>query len=169
MLGIEELEELMGEITTLICNANRAGNLDSLLESMGLANLLKADKPEFESYKDGKIVVIGQTEVKKDVLKSIAKSIGIDKNRLEFCLDYQETKSYNYRKLQYSPDYRVVLFGPVPHKTEGTGESSSIIVELEKNEAYPRVERLMAGGKLKITKTSFRQALEELIEEGYIE
>ena len=48
------------------------------------------------------------------------------------------------------------------------GDSGSIIAELEKSSAYPRVERLVSGSELKITKTNFREMLERLIKEDYI-
>lgn len=169
MLDITELEELLEEIQKRVIEANRRGTLDSLLEDLGMSDLIKPSAPRFESYKDGKIVVIGQTEVKEEVLKAIAGKAGIDKNRLECCLDYEEAKSYNYRKLQYRPIYRVVFFGPVPHKTEGTADSSSVIAEMENSEGYPKVIRLMAGDQMKITKSNFRQAIEQLLHDGYIE
>ena len=70
--------------------------------------------------------------------------------------------------MQYAPQYRIVLFGPTPHSGYGKGESGSIIAELEKLPAYPRVERLISGNELKITKSNFREMLEKLIEEEYI-
>lgn len=169
MLDVAELDELLEEIQKRVIEANRRDTLNELLECLGMSDLAKPVAPQFESYKDGKIVVIGQSEVKEDVLKVVAGKAGLNKNRFEFCLDYEEAKSYNYRKLQYSPIYRVILFGPVPHKTEGTADSSSVISEVENNEGYPKVVRIMAGNQLKITKTSFKQALDQLLDDGYIE
>ena len=70
--------------------------------------------------------------------------------------------------MQYSSQYRVILFGPAPHSGHGKGNSGSIIAELEKSSAYPRVERLISGNELKITKSNFREMLERLIKEDYI-
>lgn len=70
--------------------------------------------------------------------------------------------------MQYAPQYRIILFGPTPHSGHGKGDSGSIIAELEKSVAYPRVERLISGSELKITKSNFREMLEQLIEEDYI-
>lgn len=168
MLDITELEELLDEIQKRIIEANRMNTLDALLELLGMSDLIKPVTPRFESYKNGKIVIIGQTEVKEEVLKTIAGKLGIDKSRLEFCLDYESAKSYNYKKLQYSPIYKAVFVGPMPHKTEGTADSSSAIAEMENSEGYPRVIRLTASGQLKITKSNFRQKMEELLNEGYI-
>ena len=70
--------------------------------------------------------------------------------------------------MQYAPQYRVVLFGPTPHSGHGKGDSGSIISEIEKGEAYPRVERLTSGQELKITKSNFREKLKQLMDEEYI-
>ncbi len=175
MLSIEELSELEdaimevlpGKITQILSRANRSGELEELLKLLGLSDLLGGEN-QFETYKDGKIVVVGGTEVKEEVLASIGKQLGIDKKRFEFCLDYEDAQKYDFRKMQYAPQYRVVLFGPTPHSGHGKGDSGSIIAEIEKSEAYPRVERLMSGQELKITKTNFREMLQKLIDEDYI-
>ena len=60
-------------------------------------------------------------------------------------MDYKETQKYDFRKIQYAPLYRVILFDPIPHSGHGKGVSGSIIAEIEKLDAYPRVERLMSG------------------------
>lgn len=174
MLSIEELSELEDEIlqilpekiTEILSKANRNGQIEDLLRILGLSDIIGENT--FETYKEGKIVVIGGTEVKEETLAAIGKQMGIDKKRFEFCLNYKEIQKYDFRKMQYAPQYRVVLFGPTPHSGHGKGDSSSIITEIEKSEAYPRVERLISGQELKITKTNFREKLQQLIEEDYI-
>ncbi len=164
----EELMEILPEkLMEILTRANTKGTLEDLLGLMELSDLLGAEN-HFETYKDGKIVVIGGTEVKQEVLLSIAKQLGIDKNRFEFCLDYEGAQKFEYRKMQYAPQYRVVLFGPVPHSATGKGDSGSVISELENSEAYPRVERLLNGTELKITITNFREKLQQLLDEDYI-
>ena len=175
LLSIEELSELedeiMGElpdkITSILSKLNRSGRLEEFLGLIGLEYLLEQEQ-DFYSYKDGKIVVVGGTEVKENVLLSIAKEMGLDKNRFEFCLDYNQVQKYDFKKMQYAPQYRIILFGPTPHSGVAKGDSGSVIAELEKAPAYPRVERLMSGTELKITKSNFREMLGKLIEEGYI-
>lgn len=174
MLSIEELSELEDEImqalpdriTEILSRANRSGKLDELLNMLGFSDLLDSGNC-FETYKDGKIIVVGGTEVKEETLSSIGKQLGIDKKRFEFCLDYKDIQKYDFRKMQYAPQYRIILFGPTPHSGYGKGDSS-IITELENSEAYPRVERLISGNELKITKSNFREKLQQLIEEDYI-
>ena len=55
-------------------------------------------------------------------------------------------------------NYRVVLFGPIPHSTSGKNDSSSVIAEMTSKEGYPRVEILSGSNELKITKSGFRKA-----------
>ena len=175
MLSIEELAELEEKmlpllserITEILTRTNRRGDLDQLLELLDMKDLVSPVK-KFDTYRDGKIVVIGGTEVKEKVLLSIAEQEGIDKDRFEFCLDYYDIQKYDFRKMQYAPQYRVVLFGPAPHSGHGKGDSGSILSEIEKSEAYPRVERLMSGNELKITKSNFREKIQQLIAEEYI-
>ena len=175
MLSIEELinleDEIMAvlpdKITEILTRANTKGQIEELLNMLGMSDLLGGSNT-FETYKDGKIVVIGGSEVKEETLMAIGKQLGIDKRRFEFCLDYKDAQKYDYRKMQYAPQYRIVLFGPIPHSAHDKGDSSSILAELEKSEAYPRVERLISGQELKITKSNFREKLQQLIAEDYI-
>lgn len=171
MLNIEELEDIIKKVKDsidgIITLANRTGNLDELLNNMGLASLLHK-KSAYETEKNGKIVVIGQSKVKKEILVGIINKLGLDKNRFEFCLDYNESKTYNYKKLRYSPKYRVVMFGPVPHSSVGKNDSSSVIAEMKNEEGYPCVRVLDGSNGLKITKTNFKKELYKLIEENYI-
>ena len=175
VLAIEELSALEDEImsvlpdriTAILSKLNRSGRLEELLELLGMEDLLEQEQ-DFYSYKEGKIVVVGGTDVKEEVLLSIAKKLGIDKSRFEFCLDYKKIQKFDFRRMQYAPQYRIILFGPTPHSGHGKGDSGSIIAELEKSSAYPRVVRLVSGSELKITKSNFREMLERLIEEDYI-
>lgn len=175
MLSIEELSELEDnimeilpdKITEILSTANRTGSLEELLYLLHMDDFV-CQSARFETYKEGKIVVIGGTEIKEEVLLSIGEQLGIDKSRFEFCLDYKNIQKFEFRKMQYAPQYRVVLFGPAPHSTHGKGDSGSIIAEMENSDAYPRVERLMSGQELKITKSNFREKLQQLIDEDYI-
>ena len=161
------LMKLPEKITAVLSKLNRSGGLEEFLNTLDMADLLETQQ-EIYSYKDGKIVVIGGSEVKEEILLSIAKKLGLDKSRFEFCLDYKQIQKYDFKKMQYAPQYRVVLFGPSPHSGHGKGDSGSILAEVEKSPAYPRVERLVSGNELKITKSNFREMLKRLIEDEYI-
>ena len=176
MLSIEALSDLEekildrfpDQITEILTRCNRNNELDTLLKMLQMEDLLEPEN-RIEGYREGKIVVIGGTEVNENVLLGIAKDLGLSKDRFEFCLDYKAAQKYNFRKMQYAPSYRLILFGPVPHSGHGKVDSGSIVAEIENHpEMYPRAERLMAGQELKITKNSFRERLQQMLQEGYI-
>lgn len=178
-LELKELEKklislLPDRITEVLTRTNLNGELEELLRLLNCSFLLKSESRDeiytskYETYKEGKIIVVGGSKIKEEVLLAIGKELGIDKKRFEFCLDYAAAQKYDFRKMQYAPAYRVVLFGPIPHSGIGKGKSGSIIAEMENNDGYPRIERLLCGQELKITKSNFREKLQQLIEEGYI-
>ena len=70
--------------------------------------------------------------------------------------------------LQYNPNYRLVIFGAVPHSSTGKNESSSVIAEMKSYEGYPRVEVLSSNSEVKITKSNFKELLNRLIDEDFI-
>lgn len=167
VLCIDEIEELLDEIRVRVLRANRADTLDQLLALMGMHDLIEAQAQT--GNKDGRIVVLGASDVDENHLLMTAGKMGIEKSRFEFCLDYDAIQKYNFRKLQYSDKYRLILVGPMPHSSVGKSDSSSAIAEMEKHpEMYPRIIRLSAGSELKITKTGFKEALERMLREEYI-
>lgn len=167
MLDYEELEEVIDKITAKITLANRMGELEDLLEQWGMSSLVQKQQI-YETEKNGKIVVIGESEAKENVLQGVVKSLGLEKDRFVFCLSYEKAKTYQYSKLRYNPNYRVVMFGPVPHSSTGKNDSSSVIVEMQNKEGYPRVEVLSSNNAVKITKSNFKESLEKLISLNYI-
>jgi hypothetical protein len=170
LIEIEEMvkKELPGKLEELITLANRQGRLENLLNTLNLSYILVDNEGKYETHKNGKIVVIGESDIKEKVMLGIAKKLNIDRERLEFCLGYDAAKKYNFRKLQFAPKYRVVLVGPMPHSVSGKGDHSSIITGIENTEGYPRIERLKSNNALKITKSNFEQSLRKLLIEDYI-
>lgn len=83
----------------------------------------------------------------------------ITKDRVELHLGYQEAKSFSFRSIRYNPNYRLILFGPVPHSAEGKQDKSSIISQIENDDGYPKVIRLIDSHSLKITKTTLKRAI----------
>lgn len=170
MLDTERLEEIIDAVTEKIYLANRTGELDQLLNDWGFGDLIQnecSSNDYYDTHKDGKIVVLGSSQVKEHDLLGIIKSLGLDKDRFEFCLDYKQIVSYPFSKLQYNPNYRLVIVGAMPHSTAGKGDSSSAIADMEKVSGYPKVIRL-GTNELKITKTNFKQALQEQQNAHYI-
>ena len=169
-LDLDKLEIVLDGVRERICQANRNDTLLDLLERLGWGDLLPlAPEDAFYTHPSGQIVVLGASEVKKEKLIGAAKSLGISKERIELCLDYGELVRYDYHKLQYAPHYRLVLVGPMPHKTAGSGDFRSVVSAMQQPDAgYPRVEELRAGNELKITKTNFTQVLQKLLDEGFL-
>lgn len=170
MLSVEELceleedirEELDDYLTAAIANLNRSGQLEDLLHLLGMEHLLKKENA-YEVYKTGKIVVIGQSEVKAEVLLGIAKKLGLAKDRFELHLDYYDAKDFNFKKMQWQPSYSLIMVGPMPHSGSGKGDYGSVISAIETEEGFPPVVRL-GTNDLKITKSDFKSKLEEMIQ-----
>lgn len=174
MLNADELLELEDDIirdldnhlTAALSLLNRTGELESFLKMLGMEYLLQRESL-YQVYKTGKIVIIGKSEVKSAILLGIAKDLGLDKNRFELYLDYDDGKTFNFHNLQWNPQYALIMVGPMPHSGIGKGDSGSIIAELENSEGYPPVVRL-GTNTLKITKSDFRNKLEEMINQKKI-
>lgn len=92
MLGIDELNTLVDNVKALfperiygaLARANTNGELPELLNLLNMSELYQDEY--FYSYKDGKIVVIGGSNVKKEHLLSIIKNLNLDPNRFELNL-----------------------------------------------------------------------------------
>lgn len=152
-------------LSSILVRLNSSGRLEELAKLIGANDLLA--KNDYEVFATGKIFVAGASAVTEDVLRGIAKRFGIGTDRLEFCLGYEEAKKFNYGKLQWKPEYAAIVVGPMPHSGDSKGDYSSIITALEKEQGFPPVYR-MGTNELKITKTGFRNLLNELIEKGVV-
>jgi len=151
---------------------NDEGKLRGLLELLSLDELInQLEAFTSKALPTGKILVFAAQNVSTKDLVGVAKNLGIGKDKLEF-YNYKEAKTYNYRKLEYNSNVCAVLFGAVPHKTAGTEDYSSVITSLkekaEKGIIYAKVATLSTGNELKLTKTTFKNSLENLISEGHI-
>lgn len=102
LLELEEniKEELDDHLTAAISRMNRSGQLEDFPRLLGMEHLLQKESG-YEVYKKGKIVVIGQSDVKPEVLLSIAKQLGLDKERFELYLEYEDAKKFNFQKMQW--------------------------------------------------------------------
>ncbi len=160
-------QRLADDLSRILCELNRTGELDEALAKWGIDDLLHPDTG-YQPYKNGKILIIGDSQVKKEHLISVAKDIGINKNRLEFVLSYEEGKKYDIAKTQYNENYCLILFGPLPHSGIAKGDFGSKIEAAKQTPGYPPVKMLIANEQLKITKNNFKQALENALDTGII-
>ena len=164
-LSVYELDDLAEEIRKrtggdplgMLAYANRTGGLHEMLAAIGLEDLLGND----ERGRAKRIVVLGSSQTSVGKLRSIAADAGIGEGDIEFCLDYDQLKHYDFAKFRDRDGYRAVLFGPGPHSTPGKGESSSALDEMKNHpETYPpTIEIRERGGDLKITANSFKRAI----------
>lgn len=164
MLNYNELKDLLDQIydklTEEITMANRSGEeeLEKVLDKYGFND--KKEEYLFCDVRSSKILVLGNTQLSVNELNGIAKSIGIDPDRIDYELDYNRITNFNVENLRYNTKYSDILVGPVPHKAKGIDGSSSLITHIEKNqEEFPKLIRVTDSNGLKITKTSFREAL----------
>ena len=146
----------------MLALANRTGSLREMLATIGLEDLIPGGSA---SRASNKAVVLGSAEVSVGKLRSIAAHEGLDPEDIEFCLEYDRLKHYDFAKFRDRDAFRAVLFGPGPHSTPGAGESSSAVSEMQSHpDIYPPVYGIREeSGKLKITANSFRKAVREML------
>ena len=170
--ALGELEEqlrkrLTNNLEQILVKLNREEKLEEFLALVGMKDLLGDDS--IDRPTDGKIIVIGESEIDKDKLLGIAKQLGFTKDRFEFHLEYDEAKRYDFNKTKWSWNYSCILVGPMPHSGKAKEDFSSIIVRLENEEGFPPCIRLGTNGSnLKITKTSFREGMLLAVKKGCI-
>lgn len=159
----EDLKEFLGQnLTAVLTKLNLDGKLMLLLELLGCEDMVGGNYYS-SANTHGKILVLGEADVKENVLKGVAKSLNIDPSRIELKLGYDFAKRFDIRSLQYSNKYAVVFVGPMPHKTVSSNGFSSAIVAMEQGEGYPTVVRLGQNSELKISKAGFRKGIEDCL------
>lgn len=171
MLSIEELLALDEQLTAELCEhqlhiltrLNREEKLEELFTLLGLETLLSPQPTyRFEPLKNGKIVVIGASKVVEAELLGVARGLGIEKKRLELYLDYDKMKGLDCQKFRWKSEYSLIMVGPMPHSGISKSDNGSIISTLEQEDGYPPVIRL-GSNELKITKSNFREALDDFL------
>ena len=95
----KELDSRWTEILSLL---NRSGQLEHFLDLIGLSDLLYPNTG-YKPYPTGKIVVIGGSQAKENVLLAIGQSLGINKGRFEMYLDYDAAKHSISKKCSTCP------------------------------------------------------------------
>lgn len=159
LLGVEELFDVIDEITDRIRKeimlANRTGELETVLSKYNYS--FEEDLIDEE----GKILIIGESQVSKCIIEEVANECNVDVSRLEMVLGYEKAKRFNIDKLKNNTNYSFVLVGPMPHNTRGVSGHTSTISRLENpSEGFPMTRRLMnASNSLCINKESLRNAL----------
>lgn len=153
-----------------ITSAHRENRLDNYLRELKMDDLIPRNSVNdlFETNINGKIIIFGDAKIKESEIYGCAKQLGLGKDRIETYLDYKQVQKFDFNKLRYNPNYRLILFGPIPHSVKGKEESSSILARVENEDGYPKSIRLMDAHQLKITKTNFKATLKAEIDKGYL-
>lgn len=166
---LDIIAEASYQLHVEIKRAYKKGNLGEYLSSIGMTDLVPCEEdPLYFTNPDGKILIIGDAKIKENEIYGCLKEYGITKDRIELHISYEEAKSFSFRRIQYNPNYRLILFGPVPHSGEGKKDKSSIITQIADTDGYPKVIRLLDGHGLKLTKTSLKRAISKEINSGYL-
>ena len=165
MYGIDELKDISKQIydalPAAIQTLNRCEQLDELLDLLGINN---SASDYNKKIRKGNILVLGALDTSEENIRKIGEKYKISQKRFEIVSEYDA--SFDYKNLQYSQKYCMIMFGPQPHKGKNIGDNSSGIAAVEKHDFYPPSIRV---GHLKITKSSFESALRQCIDKGYIE
>ena len=152
--------------------AYKAGTLVEYLTKIGMEDLYPQKRStEWDgAFPDGKIVVFGDSSVQaRDILKSI-ETVGINRERVELKLGYYDRSCDEFiRNLRYNNKYRLILAGPKPHSNVATGDFSSALAMMQNTDGYTKVIPLIANGRLKITKTNVKLAVQNEVDAGYLE
>ncbi|MBP2026104.1 hypothetical protein [Peptoniphilus stercorisuis] len=167
-LGLKEYSILENRVLNTIkmemMDYNRIGELNLYLRHINMYDrVFENRKLDVRKPKSGKIAVIGQSNVKLNHLLGIGKDLEFHKDQFEFCLEYENIEKYDFNKLK-NGKYSFILVGPMSHKIKNGNGYSSMIERLKSEDGFPEVIELRNENELKISKSNFRQALENILD-----
>lgn len=163
VLSVEALREItlrvMEKIQKELEIQNSLGCLDNYLTSIHCSEFVANYNTSFIP-REAKIAVFGCSKLSVNNLELVAKKAGINPSRIEFHMDYEKNKRFNFSRFKDSFIYSDIIFGPSSHKSVGIdGYSSAIAMMENESEHFPKITRAIANDELKITKSSFEKAL----------
>ncbi len=134
--------------------------VDSIRKSADTQDMAKVYQP--------KLLVLGASDVQDyHIYKTAETNFNISRENIDINNDYKKNKRYNIKTLQYNSKYDGIMIGPIAHKVCGMGDNSSVIQALSREGFPPIVEVRAKSGKLKITKTSIKEAMKSLLIKVY--
>lgn len=137
-----------------------AENPEGIVEIMDKYGVTLEEEAIMVSPRRSKILVFGALAGNVNDYKIAAKKMGIPSENIVFETDYDRLHRYDTAKLEYTDEYSDIIYGPAPHKTEGMGDTSSLLAKIEKEpNKYPRLYKCSANGGLKISIHNFKDAL----------
>lgn len=111
-----------------------------------------------------KILVLGTTNLSVEVMKGIiSKEYGFEEGDFEYETDYHKVV-HSSGRIMSSSKYQAIIFGCCPHSVTGKGKWSGLIERCKQEQEICVVDARNISGKLKVTKASFRNALNEVCE-----
>jgi len=144
--------------------------IDIFFKNEEVADMLKKKIDEiFLEKPRGQICVVGVSTIEIPQIYGISKELGIPdpKRHLELHLGYEAIKkNVHFEKLRHNENYLGLIIGPMPHKVEDLGGYESINQMMIEEGGYPPFAMAVTeneGTHLKMTKSSFKRALEELL------
>lgn len=156
ILDVDEISEIVDKFIEILTKANREGRVSEVLEKFGIDTQQYA----YCEYKSAKILVIGYSEVNIVDLKRVVRKYHLNEDKFEFVLEPDYIKNYPMDSLKNNYRYSDIFIGPIPHKTTGMGDTSSIIAKIKNNQdEYPKLTELKDANELKISKSSFEKAI----------
>lgn len=158
-LEVQEIEIVIQQMTNRlkkeIMLANITGELENVLKKYGY--IQEENSCFYYDRKNAKIIVIGEIQTKEKEVIGCLKSVGIDKNRVEFYSDYNKLKNTNFNFLRNNANYSDILVCAMPHKMAGIDGYNSFVSMVEDNEnEFPHLTRI---GKMKYSNSAFKEAL----------
>lgn len=167
-----QITDLKAKIIKKICVeinlAIKNDAVDELLEKYGV----ELDEIPYQTgvTRRSIILVFGQLSGNVKDYQLVARKLGIKEDNLEF-VDYNSAKHFDTERLRYSCKYSDIICGPIPHKIEGMGDTSSFISVIEKNPSeYPKLIKATANKSLKFSISGFKDCIsktrffEEIVE-----
>lgn len=169
---IVDLEEKIfdaydGVFTNILNHINTRGRIEDFLKLIGHTDFLGKEEDSFIPFKNGKVLVLGDSSLNTNDVTRALRDAGLEKDRIELHLGY-DLGGYNVEHIRWDFNIALVLVGPVPHSMRGKGDYSSVIEMMEREQGYPPVIRLENSGTLKITKTNLKEAISIAAKREYI-
>lgn len=158
-LAVQEIEIVMermiNNLKKEIMVANINGELENVLKKYGY--IQDSNTCFYYDTRTAKIIVIGEIQTKEKEVLGCLKSVGIDKNRVEFYSDYHKLKNTNFNFLRNNANYSDILVCAMPHKMAGIDGYNSFVSMVEDNkDEFPTLTKI---GKMKYSNSAFKEAL----------
>lgn len=111
-----------------------------------------------------KIYILGFSKMKRKDIESVCKSCGYEHGKM-YTYDYSEMSNFDIKKLEFNTSVSAIIIGEQPHSVKGINGYSSLCSYLEANKnKYPPFRICKdANGNLKMTKTSLKENIEDIL------